>query len=73
VPFRILNLVTDEATLRERIRQRQRDGDDPSDAGEAVLDYQLAHQDTPGEAEAACAVTIDTGLALDIKAIAASL
>lgn len=40
-PFVILDFPTDEATCRERIRRRAKEGADASEATEAVLDHQL--------------------------------
>ncbi len=41
VPFVILDFPADEATCRERIRQRSRERSDASEATEPVLDRQL--------------------------------
>lgn len=50
VPFLILDVCADEAILRERLVLRSRRGGDPSDAGEAVLEHQLAsHEPLSGE------------------------
>ncbi len=43
--FSILDFQVDEAVLRERIDYRQSVGIDASDANQAVLDYQLSHQE----------------------------
>lgn len=40
--FRILDIPTDPAVLRERVRLRQAEGSDASDAGLSVLERQLA-------------------------------
>ncbi|EHR73763.1 hypothetical protein BurJ1DRAFT_4979 [Burkholderiales bacterium JOSHI_001] len=42
VPLLILDLVVDEATLRQRLLQRRQAGQDPSEADAAVLQAQLA-------------------------------
>ncbi len=41
-PVVVLQFTAPDAVLRKRIRDRERSGDDPSEAGEAVLDTQLA-------------------------------
>ena len=50
-PFYILHLQAREATLRERIRQRQIGGEDASEATLAVLDYQLRANEPLTDAE----------------------
>ena len=41
VPFAIVDICANEVTLRERVRQRARVGQDASEAGIAVLEHQL--------------------------------
>ncbi|HYQ72364.1 MAG TPA: AAA family ATPase, partial [Gammaproteobacteria bacterium] len=45
VPFGILHVQADEATLMKRIERRQQAGTDPSEAGVDVLELQLATQE----------------------------
>jgi predicted kinase len=47
VSFRIVWCQAPEPVLRERLRSRQAEGRDLSDAGEAVLDLQLGHYEPP--------------------------
>ena len=51
VPFTILHCEADEHVLRERIRHRQSQQNDASEAGEEVLDAQLQLVETLCEAE----------------------
>ena len=51
VAFVILDVSAPEATLRERIVERRRRGNDPSDATIDVLEYQLATQERLGADE----------------------
>ncbi len=46
--------------MRSRIAARARVAEDPSDADQAVLEWQLAHQDPLDEAEQAHAIRVDT-------------
>jgi aminoglycoside phosphotransferase family enzyme/predicted kinase len=59
-PFYILHLQAREATLRERIRQRQIGGEDASEATLAVLDYQLRANEPLTDAERERTVQIET-------------
>ena len=64
VPHLFLRCEADPATLRDRVLARARDGDDPSDAGPAVL---AAQQQRFGDlAPDANAVTIRTDYKVDI-------
>jgi uncharacterized protein len=56
--------------LRRRVAARR---DDPSDAGLAVLEAQLARQIETGELEAGFRVAVDTSGELDVAALAARL
>jgi len=49
-----------ESVLRERVAEREADGRDPSEAGLAVLDAQLADREPLTETELQLAVTLDT-------------
>ena len=59
VPFVILDFPTDEATCRERIRQRSREQSDASEATEPVLDRQLRLQEALSDAEQQVAEQFD--------------
>ncbi|HYA36865.1 MAG TPA: AAA family ATPase [Candidatus Methylomirabilis sp.] len=69
VPFVILDLRAADGVLRERLRQRAREGGDASEADLAVLDHQLATREPLGHEEQVQALTIDTGIAADIAAL----
>lgn len=58
--FRILHFSAQEETLRERLRHRLREGKDPSEAGEEVLEAQLKVVEPPAGEEAPFVETIDT-------------
>jgi len=60
VPFLLLDCVAPEALLRQRLACRQAAGDDASEAGLAVLAYQLASREALTPAEAASCLRIDT-------------
>ncbi len=62
VPIRILFFHADADVLRQRIRNRQREGNDISEAGPGVLEHQLAAYAGLDEDEQAYTVTIDTEL-----------
>jgi hypothetical protein len=57
VPFLILDFPTDEATCRERIGLRAKEGVDASEATEAVLDHQLQIHEALDDGERALAVS----------------
>jgi aminoglycoside phosphotransferase family enzyme/predicted kinase len=59
VPFVLLHFEADPDTLRSRIRERQRSGEDPSEAGLAVLEVQLELQEPLQAGEAAIRVRQD--------------
>ncbi|MEX2382726.1 MAG: AAA family ATPase [Opitutales bacterium] len=61
VPFRLLHLSATEETMEKRIRQRQKQETDPSDADWDVLQKQLASREplTKGERERALDVDTD--------------
>ncbi|PWB52666.1 MAG: aminoglycoside phosphotransferase [Nitrosomonadales bacterium] len=61
VPFIILHLHADEATLRQRIAGRQELGKDASEATLKVLELQLQGSDELTREEAASAWMLDTG------------
>ena len=59
-PFAIVSCVAAISTHRERIVRRTRDANDASEAGGAVLDSQLATQDSLTQDETAAAVVVNT-------------
>lgn len=61
VPFAILDVQADEATLRRRISDRLRARTDPSDANLRVLDSQLATREPLGEDELVLTVDVVSG------------
>lgn len=60
VPIRILFFRAEADVLRQRIRDRQREGRDISEADLSVLEHQLAAYTELGEDEQSYTVTIDT-------------
>ena len=56
----ILDCAAPVRVLRDRIRQRQAENQDVSDANLAVLEHQLTHHDPLNEIEQALTVTIDS-------------
>ncbi len=60
LPFVVLAFTAAEATLRQRIIQRNQRGTDASDADVAVLEQQLRTREVLARDEADCAVDIDT-------------
>lgn len=60
VPFCILYFHADHDVLRQRIRDRQREGSDISEADLSVLEYQLAEYAGLDDDEQGYTVTIDT-------------
>jgi aminoglycoside phosphotransferase family enzyme/predicted kinase len=70
VPFRILRLQAPEALLRRRVVERARSGADPSDAGVAVLEHQLASLDPLSSRERDAAITVDTDRPFPVEGIA---
>ncbi|GJQ57348.1 MAG: aminoglycoside phosphotransferase [Candidatus Scalindua sp. AMX11] len=65
VPIRILFFRADIDVLRQRIRNRQREGSDISEADLSVLEHQLATYTGLGEEEQRYTVTIDTESVFD--------
>jgi predicted kinase len=61
VPFAILDLYADEATLRRRVSERIRAGTDASDADLRVLDSQFARHEPLGDDELLQTVAVDSG------------
>ena len=73
VPFVILDVQAPEALMRERIRRREREGVDASEAGLAVFDRQLAAREPLGPDEAAEVVRVRTETRLDPATILAAV
>lgn len=71
VPFGILACGADAATLRERVAARDAAGSDPSEAGVAVLEKQLATAEPLDAAERGCAMEVLTDQSVDVQALAA--
>ena len=71
--FSILELQATEDTLRRRIAARAHRGTDASEAGNAVLDYQLAHREPLAQAEKAYRFAADTETATDFAQLADAL
>jgi hypothetical protein len=70
VPLRILHLQASEAVARRRVIERARMGADPSDAGVAVLEHQLASLDPLSRGEQDLAITVDTSRPFPVEGIA---
>jgi len=73
VPLFVVRCTAPDRVLRERIESRMREGNDPSEADVAVLDWQLGRQE-PIEADEGLAVieadtTSDTVLAHVLAAL----
>ena len=66
----VLACEAPEAVLRQRVASRR---NDPSDAGVAVLEAQLARPSPAGPAEAGCRITVDTSTEPDLDALLARL
>jgi aminoglycoside phosphotransferase family enzyme/gluconate kinase len=60
VAFRILDFHAEEAELRRRVKDRQNQGIDASEAGTEVLEYQLHHCEPLSESEKEYVITIET-------------
>jgi len=60
VPFRLLHCQADETVLRKRIRARNSEGNDPSEAGLDVLEGQLKSFEPPVGDELEKALVVDT-------------
>jgi aminoglycoside phosphotransferase family enzyme/predicted kinase len=59
--FLTASCTADPALLRRRIREREQEGRDASEAGEAVLDHQIAGAESLGEDEDGQSIRLDTG------------
>ena len=69
IAFVIVHCVAPRAVLVERITQRNRAHDDPSEADIDVLDVQLTHYEPPSSTDVSV-LTIDTSRSIDVDAIA---
>ena len=72
VPFLLLDCQADAATLRQRVRERQRLRADASEADESVLERQFGLDEPLTGAERAAALQVRTDGELDIGAVAAA-
>jgi len=72
VPFLLLDCQADAATLRQRVRERQRLRGDASEANESVLERQFGLDEPLTGAERAVALQVRTDGELDIGAVAAA-
>ncbi|TXL64299.1 bifunctional aminoglycoside phosphotransferase/ATP-binding protein [Zeimonas arvi] len=70
LPFTILHCRAEADLLRERVRARELRGGDPSEAGLAVLERQIAGHDPLRDDERPLAIEVDTGRPVDIDALA---
>jgi uncharacterized protein len=73
VPFVILDCQARVPALRERVRLREHEARDASEATLAVLERQLASQEPLAESESAFALTVDTMQAPDGERMASHL
>jgi len=73
VPFVILDVQAPEALVRERVRRREQEGVDASEAGLAVLERQLAGREPLGPDEAAGVVRVHTEARIDPVGILAAV
>lgn len=60
IPCRILDLQVSERVLRQRVLAREKEGRDPSEAGIAVLERQLATSEPLTSEELALSVVVDS-------------
>jgi aminoglycoside phosphotransferase family enzyme/predicted kinase len=69
VPFLILDFLTNEKTSRERIKARQLNGDDASEANQDVLEHQIAVQEPLDKTEMTNRITIESTHKLNLPVI----
>ncbi len=67
IPFVLLDMRATQDTLRQRITDRERAGNDASEANIKVLDHQLASIETLSKNETVNRITIDTLCPLNIQ------
>ena len=72
LPFAILHCRAAAELLRARVGDRERQGRDPSEAGLAVLERQLASREPLRADERELAIEVDTGGPVDVGALAQS-
>jgi aminoglycoside phosphotransferase family enzyme/predicted kinase len=65
LPFFIIDVHATPATLRARVLERERQGNDASDAGLGVLEHQLATHEPLGTDELPHVIAIDSEQAMD--------
>jgi aminoglycoside phosphotransferase family enzyme/predicted kinase len=68
--FIVLSVSAPETELRERVAKREARADDASEAGVAVLDYQLEHVETIASSEPGIAIDVDTSKPVDMQSVA---
>ena len=73
VPFAIVECRADPQVLRERVRARQAQGRDPSEADEAVLEHQMLADEALDADELRDALIVATDQPIDLAAIGAAL
>ncbi len=69
VPIFVIDCRTPEQTLRERVRRREQEGHDPSEATAAVLTRQLEAHEPLTDSERAYVIALETSAALSIDEI----
>ncbi len=69
VPFHILSFTADHEALRQRIIERDKNSQDPSEANLAVLDHQLGTYASLDETELAQAIIVNTDREIDIRSL----
>jgi predicted kinase len=65
LPFFIIDVHATPATLRARVLERERQGNDASDAGLGVLEHQLATHEPLGTDELSHVIAIDSEPTMD--------
>lgn len=73
VDVKVLYVTCAPETLRERVRQRQAEGKDASEADENVLAEQLQRMEPPGSDEGAMVIEVDSGRSPDLGEVAARM
>ena len=61
IPFRVLDMQVPQATIEQRLAERQRRGGDPSEADRAVMLRQCERLEPLTESERAVAIEVDNG------------
>jgi len=73
VAMQALYVTCAQATLRERVRQRQAEGRDASEADESVLAEQLRRIEMPTSDEGVAVIEVDSGNEPDLQELAARM